>query len=1099
MKLKLLIMIVSFVNLFAYDYYTIIDDSKKIAKFYNVKQDYKNYLKNSIYIKLKINASDFDVRTKVLNILGSKKIDNFEIKKLSRPFEKYSLQLLRQNNLSKIINITFDNILDSWEISKILQESNEFAYVVPERLYKFATINSNDPLNDKTDYLDSLKTNDIWKIVKGDSLISIGIVDSGVMIDHEDLKNSLKINRNEIPDDKIDNDNNGFIDDYNGWDFVGDISANDLYNNNLKPDNNVVPNNKYNNHGTHVTGISCAITNNGKGIASLAYNLSFIPVKVSADDISQLNYVVKPFEGVLYVLNRGADVINCSWLSDDYDPLAQDIVNEVTEKGSVLVCAAGNSTIDNIDIPFISPASLDNVISVGAVSKDNSIANFSNYGWNVDIFAPGVSIYSTIMDNQYGNNSGTSMSSPLVASIVGLIKKLHPDWSFKQIELQLRANTKLINGVSNSDTTKYWGAVDPLKVVQNNNLEGIANPGITILDYFIDGTKLINETNKEYNVNLNLNNLLSTARNISVQFLPLSNYIEFDKYTYSINQLDQNEIEEINLSIKLNEYTPYFEGTIPILVVIKADNYRNLEIINLPYKIETSTKFLVAQYFDDYLDNNWINAKSPSKYSLWAIGSKFSNGKGIIYSYGKHFDVINTTKNPTAIFPFNNSKAIVALQPSNQNENTELALTENSGYSFKTLDKPFAIVNEIHFFDDNNGLVFGSNNGEYLGIKSSKNGGNSWLPAPLIKAEQNEIIINQAFKNNKVVFLTSTRNFYYSDSIGINWIKLGKIEIDGTPKTLLISENNSIVLISSNENKMSITYTLDLGKSWQKNQINFLSKIVNAFYLKNTEIIYCLLENGEIIYSNDNFKTWGNILNKDSKYGKLMVGTEFIDSCDIRLWQLNYNLYFSDIENVDANASRILEIAGANSIFFDTLEINKSSQSQIIFATNSGEGLVKIEDYSFSNNTKSSFVIEKAFTKFISPCQLYDSKIIFSPKTSGWHYDTLTISSNSQIGTIKYYLSGFAYDPSSIKISEDNNFKISPNPASDFITINLDRWSPPSRWTPSKIEIYDVMGILIQHDVIHPMTSSHRMNIKYLATGVYFLKIGNKVERFVKI
>lgn len=1093
----ILFFLIIFTDIIALDYYKIYDDSGEIGRFYFIEQNDSIYKSNSIYIKVKSHQSSDQVRDNVNEIIELNQILDFEIISIDMPFVNYQPQLLSNNNLSKIVHITFSCEKSSWFISKILQESNEFQYVIPERIYRFSSINSNDPHNNYVDYLDSLQINEVWNIVKGDSTIQIGIIDSGVMIDHEDLKQTLKLNHYEIPNDGKDNDNNGFIDDYYGWDFVGDINVSEFRSGTLKPDNDIVPKNKYNNHGTHVAGIACAQSNNAKGISSLGHSLNYIPVKVSADDISQLNYVIKPFEGILYALNRGAGVINCSWLDDTYNPLAQDIVDEVSSRGSIVVCAAGNSNIDNIEIPFIIPPTLRNVISVGAINKDMSVAYFSNYGWSVDIFAPGVSIYSTIMDNQYDTKSGTSMSSPLVASLVGILKKLHPDWNHKQIELQLRANVNEIKDISKSDTTRFWGAIDALAAVKNNHIPNFSNPGITIDNYYIKDTKVIEETDRYYKLFLNVKNLLSKANKLNIKLIKLVDYVEISNEKYWFETFDASYSFLIDFDIKLDKNTPYFEGVIPILVEISAENYRNLELIEVPYKLETSTKFLAAQYFNNYLDNKWIEAKSPSKYSIWAIGSSITTAKGLIFSLGQHFDVVSTSKNPTAIFPFNDKSALIGFKPNNNNDPSELAITNDAGYSLKTVDKPFSLINDIHFFNEKNGIVVGSNNGSFLGIKISNDGGNTWQIPTEIPAGTNETILHQSFKENQVAILTNKGKIYYSDTLGLKW---EDIYVDGLvfyPNSILISKKGTILIFNNETNVLSYKYSVSFGENWKTNSIQLPAKLKHTFFLNNTEIIYCLLDNGQIVYSDDYLETWNVILNKDSKNGKIAVSTEFVDSCGIRLWQLNNNLYFSEIENFDPQATKHLTVAGANTLSFDSIKINEKSESKIIFSNNLGNGLVEIIDYSFSSQSSGSFEIEKFFPKFINPCQIYDAKIYFKPKSAGWHYDTLTISSNSFNKEVKYFFSGFAYDPTSITEKLNDSIKIIPNPAFNFITIsNLPE-------DISTIEIFDMMGTDLSSSKIILSSKIESSNIKVdisnLAVGVYYIKIGNTVKKFVKL
>ncbi|MFN4767390.1 MAG: S8 family serine peptidase [Ignavibacteria bacterium] len=259
-----------------------------------------------------------------------------------------------------------------------------------------------------------------------DSLI-IGIVDTGVDPLHEDLSSVMYMNPGETGIDSIgnnksangiDDDRNGFIDDWQGWDFASGIDP-------VKGDNRAVPGHL---HGTHVAGIACAISNNKKGIAGIARNHRILPVKVGLDDSDAVN-VTGGYEGMLYAAMMGADIINCSWGSPTSSIAEQEIVNEVLQFGSVIIGGAGN---DQSDMAFY-PASYRGVVSVAAIGPDTLKAGYSNAHGTVDISAPGSFIYSTVLDNGYGYSSGTSMASPIVAGVAALVKSLNPTRSNEQI------------------------------------------------------------------------------------------------------------------------------------------------------------------------------------------------------------------------------------------------------------------------------------------------------------------------------------------------------------------------------------------------------------------------------------------------------------------------------------------------------------------------------------------------------------------------------------------------------------------------------------------------------------------------------------------
>lgn len=268
---------------------------------------------------------------------------------------------------------------------------------------------------------------------KRDSVL-IAIVDTGIDPLHEDLADVIFVNSGETGLDSIgnnksangiDDDKNGFIDDWQGWDFASSIDP-------IKGDNRAVPGHF---HGTHVAGTAGAITNNQKGIAGIARSHRLLPVKVGYDDSTSIT-VSGAYEGMLYASLMGADIINCSWGSPSSSMAEREIVNEVLRSGSIVIGGAGN---DSQETAFF-PASYPGVISVAALVQDSTKASYSNIHATVDISAPGSFIYATVLGNSYGFSSGTSMAAPIVAGVAGLIKSLHPEYTADHIAGVLKAS-----------------------------------------------------------------------------------------------------------------------------------------------------------------------------------------------------------------------------------------------------------------------------------------------------------------------------------------------------------------------------------------------------------------------------------------------------------------------------------------------------------------------------------------------------------------------------------------------------------------------------------------------------------------------------------
>ena len=236
-----------------------------------------------------------------------------------------------------------------------------------------------------------------WNLTTGSNNVIIAVVDSGIDINHPDIKGNLWINKNEIPDDGIDNDSNGYVDDVYGWNFDGD-------NNNVTDDNG---------HGTHVAGIIAASGNNTQGISGLMWNATIMPLKFL--DKNGDGYISDAVKAISYATKMGAFIINCSWGGPSYSKALQDVIEN---SSALVVCAAGNEvSSEDIDTLPNYPASYasSNIITVAAVDKHDNLCTFSNYGINsVDVAAPGYSIYSTWPGSRYYYMQGTSMATPYV-------------------------------------------------------------------------------------------------------------------------------------------------------------------------------------------------------------------------------------------------------------------------------------------------------------------------------------------------------------------------------------------------------------------------------------------------------------------------------------------------------------------------------------------------------------------------------------------------------------------------------------------------------------------------------------------------------------
>lgn len=292
-----------------------------------------------------------------------------------------------------------------------------------------------DPQRTSQYYLDKIRAYQAWDITKGASDLVIGIVDSGGDLDHPDIASQLFVNNADLVNG-VDDDSDGYIDNYRGWDFVGADTLNVNLPNFLGDNNPSNPNGGLGSHGTAVAGCAAAATDNATGISGVGFNTKLLFTKQAADNQGTTKgYVIRGYSGILYAATHGAKIINCSWGGYFYSQIQQDLVTYVTlDLGCLIVAAAGN---DNSSASHY-PSSYDHVLSVAASTSTDARASFSNFGRYVDITAPGQGIYTTFFNDTYFTVDGTSFSAPIVSGAAALVWAQNPGFSAQQVGEQLR-------------------------------------------------------------------------------------------------------------------------------------------------------------------------------------------------------------------------------------------------------------------------------------------------------------------------------------------------------------------------------------------------------------------------------------------------------------------------------------------------------------------------------------------------------------------------------------------------------------------------------------------------------------------------------------
>jgi subtilisin family serine protease/PKD repeat protein len=440
------------------------------------------------------------------------------------------------NGLQNIYKLELPTGTDIWRLLAKLKNSGLVEYAEPyyenELLYV-----PNDPQANlstgKQTYLSVVKAYDAWNTEKADTSIVIGIVDTGVNMNHEDLHN-IAYNFDD-PVNGLDDDEDGYIDNFHGWDIA---------------DNDNDPTADGHPHGTPVTGMSSAATNNGIGMAGTGFNSRYLPVKIALTSTQQLT---REYEGIIYAANHGARVINLSWGgAGNFFQYGQDIINyAVLEKDVVVVAAAGNT---NDELNFY-PASFENVLSVGATDINDNKASWATYSYHIDITAPGDNVYTTKNDGGYEITTGSSFSSPMVAGAAALVRAHFPDLTAIQVMEQLRITSDDIYDIGSNNN--YTGKLGRGRLNIQRALSDILTPSVRLSDmqYQSNHGDLI-FPGDTVNVTQAFTNYLRQAKNLTINISNASDNVTLESeeiYIYSLDAFQSYVTSDQPLTFVVND------------------------------------------------------------------------------------------------------------------------------------------------------------------------------------------------------------------------------------------------------------------------------------------------------------------------------------------------------------------------------------------------------------------------------------------------------------------------------------------------------------------------------------------------------------------
>ncbi|MEJ8802097.1 S8 family serine peptidase [Pontibacter sp. H249] len=510
--------------------------------------------------------------------------------------------------ITRIYELTYSKSIGFEKAKNLILGTGMVEYVEP--LYERVPFHQpDDPAADSTKttqyYLKFINAFEGWAVEKGDTNVVIGVLDTGFRLTHEDLIKRVKRNHSD-PVDGVDNDGDGYIDNYEGWDFAD-------------RDNNVTDNASYGGHGTGVAGVAGAAANNGKGLAGVGYNIKFMPLKVfSSTGFGGFG----GYEAIVYAANKGCSIINLSWGGEGFSKYEQDVINYAVLEKNVVVVASGGNTAGNINFY---PASYENVLSVGGTdSKDVKYSAYS-HSYYIDIAAPsrGVHSSSAASDASYGGMNGTSFASPIVAACAALIRSKYPELNARQVVERLRVTADDIYfKPENKPFTEMLGKgrVNLKRALKEQNLTSVRCMQFAISD------KYTPSAGGKANIKADFTNLLSPTANLEVTLTSPSPYVTIDKGSLSLGAMGTmatvNAGTEPTFSFTVAQDAPAGHSVV-FRLALKDGNYEDYQ----NFVIKVNPDFLT-------LDANNLKVTLNSKGNLGYNGFKFNEGDGVTFKGG---------------------------------------------------------------------------------------------------------------------------------------------------------------------------------------------------------------------------------------------------------------------------------------------------------------------------------------------------------------------------------------------------------------------------------------------------------------------------------
>ncbi|MBI4649608.1 MAG: S8 family serine peptidase, partial [Bacteroidia bacterium] len=581
------------------------------------------YLEKTVIIKIKNANKSICINDGIIEQSLNKIFNDIEVSAIKKKFphskipekkfNEYGMPLI---DLSLIYEIKYNGDYAVEKVIRYLSCSPVIEYAEPHYLHKPLYV-PDDANNASTYHLSNIHAYEAWDISKGSSDIVIGITDTGTELDNDDLSGNIAYNNNDpFPFNGLDDDNDGFIDNYRGWDLGSNDNTPQIDEYNPLLASNIP-------HGVWVSGFSSATPDNGICIAGTGYFCKYLPVKISTKDpYSNYTLLTMAYEGIVYAADHGCSIINCSWGGNSYSMYEQDIINYATFNcNALVVAAAGNDPNTNL----FYPASYNNVLSVTGTDANDIKCN-TNYNYFVDITAPGCSagnFYSTYQENSCAQMFfGSSFASPIVAGCAGIVKSVFPSYSPLQIAEQLIVTADIIDTIQ--ENLPYAGMLGGGRVNLYKAITEDWHPSVKFINYYFDDNNdSILQSGDIIELKGTYINYLFEAESLNVNLTSQqTSYVQimnWDNHPGTLATLQTYSNQADPLTFKIKPATP-FNQTIILKLNFTGYYYQSVQYVQFEVNVPIID-----------VDTNKISTSVTTDGTFGYIGINLDKGLGFKY------------------------------------------------------------------------------------------------------------------------------------------------------------------------------------------------------------------------------------------------------------------------------------------------------------------------------------------------------------------------------------------------------------------------------------------------------------------------------------